>query len=156
MYNFDSFSTKSHLVCVNLVLLDILCKKWRCFPGKFTQLAKILHDRRSWRSRQISTLVGSVIFDCLSGWSYDWIYQVPMVGLTRKNCSKDYYEDMKDRTGNHFYELEWRRMISFTANKIIEESLQASFKWIPSIDVDFWSDTSTNYWCGKSKIIKMN
>ena len=27
-----------------------------CFPEKFTQLAQILHDRRSWRSRQISTL----------------------------------------------------------------------------------------------------
>merc|ERR1711879_174115 len=27
----------------------------RCFLDKFTQLARILHDRRSWRSRQIST-----------------------------------------------------------------------------------------------------
>ena len=47
VYNFNSFSAKSHLVCVNLVLLRILCKKLRCFPGKFTQLAKILHDRRA-------------------------------------------------------------------------------------------------------------
>ena len=100
--------------------------------------------------------VGMVIFDCLSGWSYNWMCQVLMVVLTRKNCSKHYYKDMKDRTGNHFFELEWRRMISFTANKIIEENLQASFKWIPSIDVDFWSDTSTNYWCGKNKIIEMS
>ena len=30
--------------------------KSRCFPGKFSQLAKILHDRRSRRSRQISSL----------------------------------------------------------------------------------------------------
>ena len=95
--------------------------------------------------------VGMVIFHSLSGWLYNWMCQVLMVVLTRKSCSKDYYKDMKDRTGNHFFELEWRRMISFTANKIIEENLQASFKWIPSIDVDLWSDTSTNYWCGKSK-----
>ena len=31
--------------------------------------------------------------------------QVLMVGLTRKNYSKDYYGDTKDRTGNRFYEL---------------------------------------------------
>ena len=31
-------------------------KKLRCFMGKFTQLTKILHDCRSWRSRQISSL----------------------------------------------------------------------------------------------------
>ena len=42
-----------------------MCKSWSStqimqeftlFFGKFTQLAKILHDRRSWWSRQISTL----------------------------------------------------------------------------------------------------
>ena len=33
------------------------------------------------------------------------VRQVLMVGLTRKNCSKDYYGDTKDRTGNRFYEL---------------------------------------------------
>ena len=43
-------------MCVNLVVLRKLCKKSFCFPGKFTQLAQILHDRRSWQSRQISTL----------------------------------------------------------------------------------------------------
>ena len=58
MYNFNSFCAKSHLVCVYLILLRILCKKSRCFPGKFTQLAKILHDRWLWRSRQVSTLLG--------------------------------------------------------------------------------------------------
>ena len=31
-------------------------KKLRCFLEKFTQLTKILHDRRSRRSRQISSL----------------------------------------------------------------------------------------------------
>ena len=41
---------------VNLVVLRKLCEKSRWFPGKFTRLAQILHDRRSWRSRQISTL----------------------------------------------------------------------------------------------------
>ena len=44
MYNFNSFSAKSHMVCENLVLLRILCMKSRSFPGKFTQLAKILHN----------------------------------------------------------------------------------------------------------------
>ena len=57
MYNLYSCTAKSHLVCANLVVLRILCKKSRCFSGKFTQLAKILHDRRSWRSWQISTLL---------------------------------------------------------------------------------------------------
>ena len=53
MQNFYSFSAKIPLVCVNL---RKLCDKLRCFPEKFTQLAQILHDRRLWRSRQISTL----------------------------------------------------------------------------------------------------
>ena len=52
----NSFSAKAHLVCVNLEILRKLCKKMRCFLGKFTRLAQILHDRRSWRSQQISTL----------------------------------------------------------------------------------------------------
>ena len=43
-------------MCVNLVVLRKLCETSRWFPGKFTQLAQILHDRRSWRLQQISTL----------------------------------------------------------------------------------------------------
>ena len=39
-------------VCVNCKI----CKKLRCFLEKITQLTKILHDRRSRRSRQISSL----------------------------------------------------------------------------------------------------
>ena len=54
--NFNGFSMKSLMLCVNLVLLRKFCMKSRCFLEKFTQIAKILHDRRSWRSRQISTL----------------------------------------------------------------------------------------------------
>ena len=46
-------------MCVNLVVLHKLCEKLRCFLEKFTQLAQILHERRSWRSRQISTLCPS-------------------------------------------------------------------------------------------------
>ena len=46
----------SDLVCINLVVLCKYCEKSRCFLGKFTQLAQILHNRRSWRLRQISTL----------------------------------------------------------------------------------------------------
>ena len=53
---FNSFSAKSDLAGVNLVVLRKLCEKLRCFSGKFTQLAQILHDRRSRRSREISTL----------------------------------------------------------------------------------------------------
>ena len=34
VYSFNSFSAKSHLVCVSLVVLRILCKKSRCFFGK--------------------------------------------------------------------------------------------------------------------------
>ena len=69
MWNFNSFKLKSHLVCVNLVVLRKLCEKLRCFLWKFTQLARILHDRRSWRSRQISTLSTKVniwwhLFSC--------------------------------------------------------------------------------------------
>ena len=40
-------------VCVNL---QNMYKTLRCFLEKFTQLTKILHDRRSRRSRQISSL----------------------------------------------------------------------------------------------------
>ena len=47
-----SFSAKSHLAGVNLVVPRKLCEK-RCFSRKFTQLAQILQDRRS---GQISTL----------------------------------------------------------------------------------------------------
>ena len=43
-------------MCANLVVLCKLCEKSRCFLGKFIQLEKNLHDRRSWRLRQISTL----------------------------------------------------------------------------------------------------
>ena len=35
--------------------LTQIVQKMRCFLDKFTQLARILHDRRSWQSRQIST-----------------------------------------------------------------------------------------------------
>ena len=50
-----TFSVQNHTWCVNLVILRKFCKKSHCFPGKFTQLTQILHDRRSRRSRQIST-----------------------------------------------------------------------------------------------------
>ena len=43
-------------MCVNLVVVRKLFEKLRCFPGKFTELGQILHDRRSRRSRQISSL----------------------------------------------------------------------------------------------------
>ena len=43
-------------MCVNLVVLRKICEKSHCSPGKITQFAQILHDRRSQRSRQISTL----------------------------------------------------------------------------------------------------
>ena len=49
-----NISVKLYLVSVNLELLREFCKKRRCFLDKFTQLAKILHDRRSRRSWQIS------------------------------------------------------------------------------------------------------
>ena len=39
-------SVQYHLVCVNLEVLRKLCEKSRCFLGKFTQLAQILHDPR--------------------------------------------------------------------------------------------------------------
>ena len=61
--NFNSFSAKSHLAGVNLVVLCKLCEKLRCFLGKFTQLAQILHDRWLQRSRQISTLMISVSYN---------------------------------------------------------------------------------------------
>jgi len=53
---FSVNSVYSHLMSVNLELLRKFCKKRRYFLEKFTQLAKILHDRRSRRSWQISTL----------------------------------------------------------------------------------------------------
>ena len=40
MYNFNSFSAKSHLMCVNRVLIRILCKKSRCFQGKIYTVGK--------------------------------------------------------------------------------------------------------------------
>ena len=42
-----TFSVQNHTWCVNLVILRKFCEKSHCFPGKFTQLAQILHDRRS-------------------------------------------------------------------------------------------------------------
>ena len=47
-------------MCVNFVVLRKFCEKSRCFQGKFTHLEQILHDRLSWRSRQISTSGGGV------------------------------------------------------------------------------------------------
>ena len=70
-------------MCVNLVVLRKLCKKSRCFPGEFTQLAQILHDRRSWRSRQISTL--HVIAHSASVLKWDYHdYPGKNVGGTKK------------------------------------------------------------------------
>ena len=43
-----------------------MCKKLRCFLEKFTQLTKILHDRRSRRSRQISSLTHICIYAILN------------------------------------------------------------------------------------------
>ena len=40
-----------------LVVLQKLCETSRWFSWKFTQLSQILHDRRLWQSRQISTLL---------------------------------------------------------------------------------------------------
>ena len=45
--------------CVNFIFLCKFDKEPRCFLEKFTQLGKILHDRRSRRSRQISSLTRS-------------------------------------------------------------------------------------------------
>ena len=61
VWYFKSFRKKSYQVCVTLqnlgscYALTQIVQKMRCFLDKFTQLARILHDRRSWRSRQIST-----------------------------------------------------------------------------------------------------
>ena len=52
-----NFCVKSYLLSVNLAILDKFGSKRRCFLEKFTQLAQILHDRWSRRSRQISTLI---------------------------------------------------------------------------------------------------
>ena len=51
--NFNSFSVKSKMI---YVFQGKLCKKMCCFL-EFTQLAQILHDRRSRQLRQISTLI---------------------------------------------------------------------------------------------------
>ena len=50
----NSFSAKSHLVCVNVVCK--LCEKLRCFPGKFTHLEQILHDTAGRDGRDKSQL----------------------------------------------------------------------------------------------------
>ena len=50
-------------MCVNLLVLGKECEKSHCFSGKFTQLAQILHDHRSWGSRQISTLHISTLLE---------------------------------------------------------------------------------------------
>ena len=48
-----------------------MSKKLRCFLKKFTQLTKILHDRRSRRSRQISSLEkGPLIFQLGSNFQH--------------------------------------------------------------------------------------
>ena len=43
----QQFQCKITLDELNLVLLRKFCMKSRCFLEKFTQIAKILHDRRS-------------------------------------------------------------------------------------------------------------
>ena len=43
--------------CVNFIFLCKFDKEPRCFLEKITQLGKILHDRRSQRSRQFSPLM---------------------------------------------------------------------------------------------------
>ena len=64
--NFNSWNRKG---CANLpnkwvnfIFICKFCKKMRCFHEKFTQFELFLHDRRSRRSRQISSLtIGSEI-----------------------------------------------------------------------------------------------
>ena len=47
--------------CVYFIFLCKFDKEPRCFLEKFTQLGKFLHDRRSRRSRQISSLVYTLL-----------------------------------------------------------------------------------------------
>ena len=69
------FQWKSHLVCANYKSKSRsstqILRNSRRFPGKFTQLAQILHDRRSWRSRRISTLfLNSISIICHASLEY--------------------------------------------------------------------------------------
>ena len=69
------FSAKSHLVCVNLVVLRKLCEKLHCFPGEFTHLEQILQDRWSWRLQQILTLILTNWVGSLSDqWKMIWFW----------------------------------------------------------------------------------
>ena len=72
-------------MCVNLVVLRILCEKSHCFLVKFTQLAQILHDLWSWRSRQISTLV--VGRGCVQWNSIDRLFLEKLIDLHSFNFS---------------------------------------------------------------------
>ena len=51
----------------NFIFLHKFCRGMHCFLEKFTQLEKFLHDGRSWRSRQISSLediINIKLIDC--------------------------------------------------------------------------------------------
>ena len=58
----------------------------RCFLGKFTQLTKILHDRRSRRSWQISTLYRHTCYCSTSLNSITLLFSVNSVNRVYKQC----------------------------------------------------------------------
>ena len=76
-------------MCENLEVLLKLCEKSRCFPGKFTKLAQILHDCRSWRSRQTLTLAtqssNTFTWSCHK-FHFDQVIQVMMIYILSWNC----------------------------------------------------------------------
>merc|ERR1712240_46348 len=75
--------------CVNLVLLRILCKKSRCFPGKFTQLAKILHAGRDGRDEsQLCLSLALTIHKIHSSCPDIFLISLPVTQTTFPVCEK--------------------------------------------------------------------
>ena len=125
-------------MCVNLVVLCKLCEKSRCFPGKFTQLAQILHDRRS---RQISTLHAT----CLA-----------------KNINNSNITRLRRMVSNVFLfkvlSLEWEPLRNWHFCVLLSPYLQEwrfiweFFKWMQA---DYWTQVywqtlkrpNVSFWC---------
>ena len=86
------------------VKLELLRKK-RCFLEKFTQLAQILHDRRLWRSRQISTLCESISQENHQNMFWGWNFRASL------ECIWCYQMSWIDRLW-HSQNFTWERLLS--------------------------------------------
>ena len=96
-------------------------KKLRCFLEKFTQLTKILHDRRSRRSRQISSLLLSLRSPKLVCADSDLCLSINFAICTRAGLT----------TKGQIVSFEWLKQSPTKRNIIV--SKKCFMKWLVSL-----------------------